>query len=127
MQLKIKNTKRMAIQYRMHRFAALVALLLAGCGGISSLWPFGDSGGKELSRVPPNATEYKCDGNRGFYVRNLEGGDVWLIAPDREIRLAKRGAGWGSGRASLELDGDNATLVDPPASFSGCKRAAKTS
>ena len=113
----------------MRLLLVLVTLVLAGCGGIGSLWPFGESGGKELSRVPPNATEYKCDGNRGFYVRNLEGGDVWLIAPDREIRLPKRGAAssWGAGRTLLELDGDNATLADPPATFAGCKRVAKTS
>ena len=128
MQPRIKAAQRMAIQYRMHRFVVLAALLLAGCGGIS-LWPFGESGGKELSRVPQNATEYRCDGNKGFYVRNLEGGDVWLIAPDREIRLAKRGAGssWGTGRILLEINGEAATLFDPPASFGGCKRAAKTS
>jgi hypothetical protein len=27
----------------------------------------------------------------------------------------------------LELNGDNASLADPPSSFSGCKRAPKTS
>jgi hypothetical protein len=102
----------------------LIALFLAGCGGVS-LWPFG--GGTELSRTPANATEYKCDGNKGFWVRNLEGGDLWLIAPDREIRLAKlEGSSWGTGRILLELTGDNASLFDPPATFAGCKRAVKT-
>ena len=110
----------------MHRLLVLPLLLLAGCGGVS-LWPFGSSGGTELSRTPANATEYKCDGGKTFYVRNVEEGGVWLIAPDREIRLAKRDAtSWGAGRVLLELSGDNATLADPPASFSGCKRAAKT-
>lgn len=112
----------------MHRLAVLAALLLAGCGGID-LWPFGEGGGKELSRTPPNATEYKCEGAKTFYVRNLEGGDVWLIAPDREIRLARRGAAsrWGTARVLLELNGEEATLIDPPSTYSGCKRAAKTS
>lgn len=102
---------------------ALSVTLLAGCGG-GSLWPFG-SGGTELSRVPPNAVAYKCDGGKTFYVRTIEDGAVWLIAPDRELRLSKSASGWGAGRVALQVDGDNASLLDPPASFSGCKRAAK--
>lgn len=109
----------------MRLLPALAVLFLAGCGSVSSLWPFG-GGSTELSRTPPNATEYKCDGGKGFWLRNMEGGDLWLIAPDREIRLAKLPDGsYGVARVRLELDGDNATLADPPASFSGCKRAAK--
>jgi len=109
----------------MHRFPALAALLLAGCGGIS-LWPFGESGGRELSRVPPNAAEYKCDAGKGFYLRSLEDGAVWLIAPDREIRLPKLASGgYGAGRIALSLEGEGATLEDPPARFANCKRAAK--
>ena len=106
---------------------ALAALLLAGCGGVS-LWPFGSSG-TELSRAPANATEYKCDGGRGFWVRSVEDGAVWLIAPDREIRLPKLASGnaYGVGRIVLELQGDTASLYDPPARFANCKRAAKTS
>ncbi len=111
----------------MVRLLVLPVLLLAGCGSVS-LWPFGSSGSTELSRVPANATEYKCDSGKIFYVRQVEDGGAWLIAPDREIRLAKRDAtSWGTGRVLLELNGDDATLADPPASFSGCKRAAKKS
>jgi hypothetical protein len=104
---------------------ALFALFLAGCGGVS-LWPFG-GGGAELSRTPANATEYRCEGGRGFWVRNLDDGAVWLIAPDREIRLVKAGAAgrYTAGRVVLELSGEDASLADPPASFSGCKRVAK--
>ena len=70
------------------------ALLAGGCGSIN-LWPFGESGASEISRKPANATEYRCDGGRAFYVRNIDGGAVWLIAPDREIRLEKKGeASW---------------------------------
>jgi membrane-bound inhibitor of C-type lysozyme len=111
----------------MRSLPALLALLLAGCGGVS-LWPFGGSGGgTELSRAPKNATEYRCDGGRSFWVRNLEDGAVWLIAPDREIRLARAAAAgrYSAGRVVLELSGDEASLADPPASFSGCKRAPK--
>lgn len=104
----------------------LCSALLAGCGGIS-LWPFGGGGGTELSRAPANATEYRCAGGKGFWVRSLDEGALWLIAPDREIRLARLGGAsrYGVGRTVLELSGEEATLVDPPASFSGCKRAAK--
>src|SRR5690242_18093186 len=109
----------------MRLLVALSTLLLAGCGSVS-LWPFGSSN-TELSRVPPNATEYKCDENKAFYVRNLEDGAVWLIAPDREIRLNKLpSGGYGTGRIALALEGDTATLTDPPARFANCKRAAKT-
>jgi membrane-bound inhibitor of C-type lysozyme len=109
----------------MRSLVASIALLLAGCGGVS-LWPFGEKG-TELSRVPANAVEYKCEENKAFYVRSVEDGAVWLIAPDREIRLPKLAAGgYGAGRTVLELNGDNATLTDPPSRFANCKRAAKT-
>ena len=108
----------------MRLLPALFALLLAGCGGVS-LWPFGSSG-TELSRAPANATEYKCEGGRGFWLRSMGDGAVWLIAPDREIRLSKLpSGGYGVARVRLELDGDSATLIDPPANFAGCKRAVK--
>lgn len=108
--------------------AALLALLLAGCESVNvgKLWPFGE-GATEVSRKPANAAEYLCDGNRRFYVRPLEGGAVWLIAPDREIRLEKlAGEGrYGVGRVELELGGQGATLTDPPgAPFTGCKKPA---
>ena len=100
------------------------ALLAGGCGGFN-LWPFGESGGSEQSRKPANAAEYRCDGGRAFYVRNIDGGAVWLIAPDREIRLEKKGeASWGVGRVLLEIGAAGATLVDPPTQFTGCKKAA---
>ena len=109
---------------RIAAWLALPALLLAGCGGFS-LWPFGESGPAERSARPADAAEYRCEGGRSFFVRQLEDGAVWLIAPDREIRLAKIGgaesARYGIARVVLELSGDTATLVDPPATFSGCK------
>ena len=106
---------------------ALCALLLAGCGGFSveKLWPFGEGGASEVARKPANATEYRCDAGRTFYVRNIEGGAVWLIAPDREIRLDRKTEGrWGVGRVELQISGETAILTDPPAQFTGCKRAA---
>src|SRR5258706_2944873 len=100
-------------------------LALTGCGGISSLWPFGESGATEIARKPANSVEYRCDGNRVFYVRNIDGGAVWLYAPDREIRLEKKAEGrWGVGRVELEITAQAATLIDPPRQFTGCKKAA---
>ena len=92
-----------------------------------SLWPFGSSGSTELSRKPADATEYRCEGGKVFYVRNLDAGAVWLIAPDRQIRLEKPAAAkdmiYTAGKVRLEITAQNATLLDPPAQFLGCKRA----
>jgi hypothetical protein len=105
--------------------ALLLGATLAGCGG-ASLWPFGSSG-TELSRKPADATEYLCEGGKVFYVRNLDAGAVWLIAPDRQIRLEKpateTGTVYTAGKIRLELAAQGATLLDPPAQFLGCKRA----
>jgi hypothetical protein len=107
-------------------FYLLFPLLLAGCGSmsVSSLWPFGESETPENSRKPANATEYRCAEGRTFYVRP-EGDSMWLIAPDRELRLQKKAEGsYGAGRVILELSKDGgAILVDPPSAFSSCKRA----
>lgn len=102
--------------------AAILTAALAGCGGVN-LWPFGESGAKEMDRRPANATEYRCDGGKTFYVRPADGGAVWLIAPDREIRLEKKSdTSWGAGRVLLEVNGAAAALTDPPARFDNCKR-----
>ncbi len=103
--------------------ALLPLFLLAGCSNVN-LNPFGEPRSTEQDRKPANATEYRCDGNKAFYVRAIDGGAVWLIAPDREIRLEKIADGrWGVGRVLLETTAAGATLADPPAIFSGCKRA----
>jgi len=108
------------------RSALFAAALLAGCGGFN-VWPFGEPGAREVSRKPVDATEYQCEGHKVFYVRNLDAGAVWLIAPDREIRLEKpAGAGdmiYQAGKVRLEITAQGATLLDPPAQFLGCKRA----
>ncbi|MEK6243662.1 MAG: hypothetical protein AABM33_04090 [Pseudomonadota bacterium] len=111
---------------RLNCTAIFLAILLVGCGGID-LWPFGESGSTEVSRKPVNATEYQCEGGKVFYVRNLEASAVWLIAPDREIRLEKATGStdmvYSAGKVRLEIAAQNATLLDPPAQFLGCKRA----
>lgn len=107
-------------------FLAALSVLSAGCGSID-LWPFGESGSTEVSRKPANATEYQCQGGKVFYVRTLDAGAVWLIAPDREIRLEKSAGStdmvYGAGKVRLEIAAQNATLLDPPAQFLDCKRA----
>jgi len=105
--------------------AIAAAVLLAGCGGVD-LWPFGSSG-TELSRKPTDSVEYQCSGGKVFYVRNLDAGAVWLIAPDRQIRLERPAGTTGqlytSGKVRLEITAQEVTLLDPPATFIGCKRA----
>jgi hypothetical protein len=104
----------------------LLAVLLAGCGSmdVGSLWPFGGSESDERDRRPANATEYRCSDGKRFYVRNLEGGALWLMAPDRDVRLEKLPDGrYGVGRVSLELGPGEATLNDPPSVYANCKRA----
>jgi membrane-bound inhibitor of C-type lysozyme len=82
---------------------------------------------QDRSRVPANATAYQCNGGKRFYVRRLEeGAAVWLILPDREVRLAKASESrYSNGIAVLDLSGSDATLADgTPAVWSGCKAAA---
>jgi hypothetical protein len=124
------NQEQLSYHGHMRKKSVCAALclgaLLSGCGG-ASLWPFGSPGSTEQSRKPVDATEYLCEGGKAFYVRNLEADAVWLIAPDRQIRL-ERPAGtkdtiYTTGKVRLELAAQTATLLDPPAQFLGCKRS----
>lgn len=107
---------------------ACLPLLLAGCGEINvrKYLPFTGDAPQERARTPANATEYQCAGNKRFFVRNLEGGAVWLILPDRELRLDRLGdsARYSKGSTVLELNAGNATLSDGASTFTGCKPAA---
>ena len=102
---------------------ALLSAALAGCGGTASgLWPFGGEGA-ELSRKPANAAEYRCDGGATLYVRTLDQNAVWLIAPDREIRLDRKAEGrYGFGRVELGFGKETMELTDPPVTYTNCKR-----
>lgn len=111
----------------------VLPLLIAGCGGIN-LWPFGESTppGTSVARGPENATEYRCEGGKAFHVRTLEAGkSVWLILPDRQVRLdrvaAEAGNRYSNGIAVLHVGESGATLTDGAAiSFSGCKTGTAT-
>ncbi len=106
--------------------AAALGLSLAACGSFN-VWPFGGEKLQDRSKAPANATAYQCAGGKKFYVRNLEDGAVWLILPDREVRLSKTGDGrFANGAAALELSGGAATLADGPTTLKDCKAAASS-
>jgi len=103
--------------------AALLGFALAGCSP-GSVLPFFGGDTPEASRKPANATEYRCERGVSLYVRHVENGAVWLIAPDRELRLDKRADGrWGFGRVELDIDKDRLDLIDPPSNQVNCRRA----
>ncbi len=118
---------------RIGGYLLVMPFILAGCGSIN-VWPFGDSKsrGASVSRGPDNATEYRCDGGKAFHVRTLEAGkSVWLILPDRQVRLdrvaTEAGNRYSNGIAVLHLGDADATLTDGAAiSFTGCKTGAAT-
>jgi len=96
--------------------AALLAAttLLAGCGDMKpKIWPFGESGPKERSREPTGASEYQCAAGKRFHLRRLEGNAVWLILPEREVRLeGSGGTRYVKGGLVLELGSEKSTLTD---------------
>lgn len=105
---------------------ACSAALLQGCSSVK-VWPFGDSSSSGQSRTPANSTEYQCDNGKHFYVRLLDGGNTaWLIYPDREVGLSKAASGnrYSNGIATLDLNGNDTTLIDgAQINYSGCKPA----
>ena len=119
----------MLLQTNLLRVTAFAAVaLLSGCGEMKvKVWPFGgDTGIQERSRAPANATEYQCAGGKRIYLRRLDGGDaVWLILPERELRLDRIGTDgtrYGKGAMVLQLAENTATLNDGATSpVTGCK------
>jgi membrane-bound inhibitor of C-type lysozyme len=106
---------------------ACLSLLLAGCGGFN-IWPFGSSG-EIAPAAPPNSTEYRCTGGKGFYLRFLDKGAAWVIFPDREFRLdaitSGPGTRFSNGIATLEINGNEATLTDGPSTtYAACTPVA---
>lgn len=103
-----------------------LTLLLSGCGG-ANIWPFSGEKNQDRLRTPSNATEYRCTGGKHFYLRYMDnGGAAWIIFPEREFRLDKvtstTGTQYSNGSATLDINGNEATLADGPAvSFAGCK------
>jgi len=108
------------MKHRITRVAALIlassSLLFGACSSVS-LWPFGGSKEEDLSRPPPGATAYTCDGGTRLFVRYLDNGAAaWVILPEREFRLNKATSGTGTrysnGSARLDIKDSGATLSD---------------
>jgi len=93
------------------------------------VWPFGGSKEQDLSRTPPGASAYQCEGGRRLYVRYLDNGAAaWVILPEREFRLNKAasdgGTRYSNGSATLDIKDGGATLSDGAAvTYAGCKVA----
>jgi membrane-bound inhibitor of C-type lysozyme len=112
------------------RMAALacVTMVLSACSSVTAnLWPFGGSQEQDLSRPPPGATAYTCDGGKRLFVRYIDNGAAaWVILPEREFRLNKAtpGAGthYSNGSATLDIKDNEITLFDgPKTTHAGCK------
>ena len=105
---------------------SVVSLLLEGCSGMSMPSLLGEKN-LERSRVPANSITYQCEGNKRFYLRYLDNGAAaWVILPEREFRLDKvsadAGTRYGNGKAVLQVQGDEVTLLDgPTVNYTGCK------
>ena len=106
---------------------AAVALLLSACGdmNLKKYNPFGGDPVQERSRTPANATEYQCAGGKRIYIRNQDAAEaVWLILPERELRVDRVGSTtrYSKGNTVLELNGNSATVSEGPAvTYSACK------
>lgn len=106
---------------------AAVALLLSACGDMSlkKYNPFGGDPVQERSRTPANATEFQCTAGKRIYVRTLDAGEaVWLILPERELRVDRVGSTtrYSKGNTVLELNGNNATVSEGAAmTYTACK------
>ena len=122
------------MKHRITRIAALTlagsTLLLGACSSVNlDRLPFTGSKEQDVSRTPPGATAYACDGGKRLYVRYLDNGAAaWVILPDREFRLNKTSSGNGprysNGSATLDLKDGGATLADGAAvTHGGCKPA----
>jgi membrane-bound inhibitor of C-type lysozyme len=104
-----------------------VALLLSACGDMSikKYNPFSGDPVQERSRTPANATEYQCTAGKRIYVRTLDAGEaVWLILPERELRVDRVGSSqrYSKGNTVLELNGSNASVSEgATTTYSACK------
>ena len=113
----------MKIRFIQATIAALAGLFLSACSSVN-LWPFGGEKLQERAKAPANSTAYQCAGGKRFYVRNIEDGAVWVILPDREVRLNKTtDSRYSNGIAVLDIAAGEATLADGPASLKNCKAA----
>ena len=120
------------MKHRITRIAALTlagsTLLLGACSSVNlDRLPFTGSKEQDVSRTPPGATAYACDGGKRLYVRYLDNGAAaWVILPEREFRLGKiasaSGTRYSNGNDALDVKDGVATLYDGAAvTHAGCK------
>jgi membrane-bound inhibitor of C-type lysozyme len=104
---------------------ACAAAALAGCSG---WWPFGSAPSPDRPWYPPDASVYKCDGNKTLVVRYLDGGKAAMVMfPEREFRLdparSASGVSYSNGRTDLRTKGDEAQLDEGGnPQYANCKR-----
>jgi membrane-bound inhibitor of C-type lysozyme len=99
----------------------LATLALTACSSMR-IWPFGDDTQQRLG-VPPDAVTYNCAGGNSFQMSYLDNRTaVWLIYPDRQVRLEQKEPGrYSNGVAVLDLSGSEAKLTDGrDVAYSGC-------
>lgn len=69
----------------------ILPALLSSCGSIKIPevnLPSLSGEYRELSTAPQGASLYKCEKNKKFYLKALEGGkEMWVIFPNREFGL----------------------------------------
>lgn len=106
-------------------------LAVAACSSVDKYNPFTEEKPAEAYK-PSNATEYLCEGNKRFFVRMLDKENaVWLIYPEREVRLEKPAEATASrytnSVAVLEINGTEAALSDGPnINYTQCKAIGTT-
>ncbi|HEY8353510.1 MAG TPA: hypothetical protein VIK69_00670 [Methylophilaceae bacterium] len=106
-------------------FLFALPFTLGACSSLSQYNPFSEDKPAAVYK-PANATEYQCDGNKQFFVRRLtKENAVWLIYPDREVRLEalnEASERYGNGIATLDIGSETASLTDGPAiNYTNCR------
>ncbi len=105
-------------------------LLLGACSSMDKYNPFTTEKPAETYK-PANSTEYQCEGNVRFFVRMLNKENaVWLMYPDREVRLEATAEGsnrYTNSVAVLEINDTMATLTDGSnINYTDCKAVSTT-
>jgi len=109
---------------------ALITLsLLSACGNTPETRPL-ENAIPAPAYVPVPTTEYRCAGGKRFFVRYREdGGQAWVVLPDRELTLPRIASQfstrYSNGSAVLDAKGMDATLATGSASaYTECKRVS---
>ena len=110
---------------------AIVAALLAGCSSSWLPWVKEErpTGAKW---TPAGAKGYACEGGKRLLVRfESDGKSVWVIYPDRQLRLDRvtsaSGEEWSRAGTTLSVKDGAATLIEGTAvQVTNCKPEEKT-